>query len=71
MEQVLGRWTEYCSDLYNYRIQGNEEVLDVSTTEEDTTDNDDSILKEEVTEAIKFLKVGKSPGVDNIPPEHS
>ena len=53
----------------NFRVstdlQGNEEVLDVPTTEEDAFDN--YILREEVVEAIRTLKTGKSPGVDNIP----
>ena len=28
-EHVLKRWTEYCSELYNYRATGDPEVLNV------------------------------------------
>ena len=27
-KEVLGRWTEYCSELYNYELQGDPSVLD-------------------------------------------
>ena len=59
---------EYCKDLYNYlidpdisllqiNIHGNEEVTELS------------ILKSEIKYAIKKLKNGKSPGIDNISSE--
>ena len=65
--KILERWTEYCSELYNYQLNGNEQVL---TTDESTNDDkDNTILKSEIEDAIKTMKKGKSPGVDNIPGE--
>ena len=67
-EKVLKRWTEYCKGLYNYEIHP-----DISSLQTDlpSTDGEDSlpILKEEVEAAVQSLKLGKSPGVDNIPYE--
>ena len=66
-DQVLGRWTEYCSDLYNHDVKGDPSVLYHQNNSDE--DYDDSILRGEVEEAIKTLKKGKSPGVDNVPAE--
>ena len=65
-QEVLNRWTEYCSELYNHNSNGDPEVLNVSPAS-----NNDSypILREEVEQAVKALKHGKSAGVDNIPSE--
>ena len=41
----------------------------METDESQNDDSNDLILKSEVEEAIKMLKKGKSPGVDNIPGE--
>ena len=65
--KVLERWTEYCSELYNYKLSGNVEVLD--TDESNNDDQEDIILQSEIEEAIKSMKKGKSPGLDNIPGE--
>ena len=65
--KVLERWTEYCSELYNYKLNGDEQVLNTEKSNND--DKDDTILMSEIEEAIKSLKKGKSPGVDNIPGE--
>ena len=65
-QEILKRWTEYCSELYNYRTTGDPEVLNVPPT----TNNDNyPILRAEVEVAVKSLKKGKSAGVDNIPGE--
>ena len=65
-EDVLKRWTEYCSELYNYRATGDPEVLNVPPA---TNNGNHPILREEVEAAVKTLKKGKSAGVDNIPAE--
>ena len=65
-QDILKRWSEYCSELYNYRATGDQEVLNVPPA----TDNDNyPILREEVEAAVKSLKKGKSAGADNVPAE--
>ena len=64
--QVLNRWTEYCSELYNYNANGDSSVLNCTKT--DTVD-DHPILHREVEAVVQSLKKGKSAGVDNIPAE--
>jgi len=63
---ILNRWTEYCSELYNYQSKGDTSIL---TNQESTNDDNFPILREEVENAIKSLKTGKSAGNDNIPAE--
>ena len=65
--KILERWTEYCSQLYNYQPNGDQEVLNPDETTND--DKEDVILKSEIEAAIKTMKKEKSPGVDNIPDE--
>ena len=60
------RWTEYCSELYNYESCGDNAVLDCSQPPEEDLQ---PILREEVEIAVASLKKGKSAGVDNIPAE--
>ena len=65
-KEILSRWTEYCSELYNYESCGDTAVLDcIQPPEEDQQ----SILRDEVDIAVASLKKGKSAGVDNIPAE--
>ena len=64
--QILNRWTEYCSELYNYKANGDPSVLNCPQT--DTEDNH-SILHREIEAAVQSLKKGRSAGVDNIPAE--
>ena len=65
-QDILKRWSEYCSELYNYRATGDQEVLNVPPA----TDNDNyPILREKVEAAVKSLKKGKSAGADNVPVE--
>ena len=62
-QDILKVWSEYCSELYNYRATGDPEVLNVPPA----TDNDNyPILREEVEAAVKSLKKGKSAGADNV-----
>ena len=63
---ILYRWTEYCSDLYNNETDGEPVVLDCPQIPDA---EHHPILREEVEAAVKALKMGKSAGVDNIPAE--
>ena len=65
-QDILKRWTEYCSELYTPTTTGDPKVLDVPPS-----NNNDSnpILWKEVEAAVKSLKKGKSAGMDNIPSE--
>ena len=54
--QILNRWTEYCSELYNYKANGDPPVLNCPQT--DTAD-DHPILRREVEAAVQLLKKGK------------
>ena len=65
-KEILSRWTEYCSELYNYESCGDNAVLDCSQPPEEDLQ---PILQEEVEIAVASLKKGKSAGVDNIPAE--
>ena len=64
--QILNRWTEYCSDLYNHKANGDPSVLNCPQTH---TKDDRPILRKEVEAAVQSLKKMKSVGVDNIPVE--
>ena len=64
--QILNRWTEYCSELYNYDANGDPSVLKCTQTD---TEDDHPILRREVEAAVQSLKKGKSAGVDNITAE--
>ena len=63
-QDILKRWTEYCAEQYSHTGEGDPEVLIVPATSR-YTDNY-LILWEEVEAAVKSLKKGKSPGIDNI-----
>ena len=65
-QDILKRWTEYCSELCTHTTTGNPEVQDVPPSI-----NNDSypILLEEIEAAVKSPKKGKSAGVNNIPSE--
>ena len=65
-KDILKRWTEYCSELYNHKVKGDPEVLKHPPV---TNIDSHPILREEVEAAVKSLKPGKSAGVDNIPAE--
>ena len=65
-KEILSRWTEYCSELYNHENCGDNAVLDYSQPPEEDLQ---SILREEVESAVASLKKGKTAEVDNIPAE--
>ena len=62
----MNQWTEYCSELYNHKANGDLSVLSCPQT--DTEDNH-HILCKDVEAAVQSLKKGKSAGVKNIPAE--
>ena len=66
LRQILNRWTEYCSELYKYKANGDLSVLNCPQTD---TEDDHPILRREVEVAVQSLKKRKSAGVDNIPAE--
>ena len=59
--QILKRWTEYCSELYKYKANGDPSVLNCPQT---NLEDDHPILRREVEAAVQSLKKGKSAGVD-------
>ena len=61
--QILNRWTEYCSELYNYKANGDSSVLNCPQI---GTEDDHPILRREDEAAVQLLKKGKSAGVGNI-----
>ena len=64
----MERWTEYCKELYNYSINPDIPLLQTNTlANKEVTIL--PILKSEVEYAIKKLKNGKSPGIDNVSSE--
>ena len=65
-KEILNRWTEYCSDIYNYKTDGDPIVLDCPQISDE---EHNPILREELEAAVKALKMRKSAGVDNIPAE--
>ena len=65
-QQILNRWTEYCSELYNYKASGDPSVLNRPQTD---TEDDHPILLREVEAEVQSLKKGKSVRVDKIPAE--
>ena len=60
-QEILTRWTEYCSEMYNHESCGDNAVLDCSKPLKED--------REEVEIAVASLKKGKSAGVDDIPGE--
>ena len=65
-QEMLGRWTEYSSELYNNYSCGDNVVLDCSQPPEEDLQ---LILREKVETAVASLNKGKSAEVDYIPAE--
>ena len=55
-KEILSRWTEYCSELYNYESYGDNTVLDCSQPPEKDLQ---PILRQEVEIAVASLKKEK------------
>ena len=64
--EILNRWTEYFTELYNHKANADPSVMDCPQTD---TEDDHPILRKKVEAAVQSLKKGKSAGVDNIPAE--
>ena len=64
---LLNIWTEYCKDVYNYKIIPDNNLLKPNKI--NINEYSLPILESEVRNAILTLKNGKSPGPDNIPSE--
>ena len=54
--QALNRWTEYCSELYNYKANRDPSELNCPQTD---TEDDHPILRREVEAAVQSLMKGK------------
>ena len=65
-KDIINRWIEYCSELYNHQTNGDPTVL---TCQGSTNEDDHPILRDEVEAAIRSLKTDKAAGVDNVPAE--
>ena len=61
----LQRWKEYFQDILNRPPP--DSIPDIEETNIDLNINCGRISKEEIKRAIKKLKLGKAPGIDNIP----
>ena len=48
--EILNRWTEYCTELYNHKANGDPSVLDCPQTD---TENDHPILRKEVEAEVQ------------------
>ncbi|XP_072019722.1 uncharacterized protein [Amphiura filiformis] len=66
VEEIKSRWKQYCEKLYASQEDNAEEEDGV---ESEDTDSEPEILLSEVNQAMKRLKNGKSPGIDNIQAE--
>ena len=64
--QTLNRRTEYCSELYNHKANGDPPVLNCPQTH---TEYDHPILRKELEATVQSLKKEKSAGVDKFPAE--
>ena len=51
--QILNRWKEYCSELYNHKTNGDPSVLNCPQTH---AEGDLPILRREVEAALQLLK---------------
>ena len=57
-KEILSRWTEYCSELYNYGSCGDNAVLECSQPPEEDLQ---PIFREEIEIAVASLKKGSLP----------
>ena len=64
--EILNRWTEYCSGLYNHKASGDPSVLNCPQTD---TEDDHPNGSQRSRGCGTIIEEGKSAGVDNIPTE--
>ena len=67
--EIKSRWKQYCEKLYASQEDEAEEADLTNIEDNNIVDNEPDILISEVIHAMKKLKNGKSPGVDNIQAE--
>ena len=63
---VLKQWSEYYRDLYNDKLHSDTSILLSNHTMSRETE-DLPVLWTEVEDAVQGLRIGKAPGVDNVP----
>ena len=63
-QEILGRWREYCSEMYHAPCD-----TDVSDNNDEVSEREPEPLPEEVRWALKQISNGKSPGCDDVPIE--
>nr|CAI5849928.1 unnamed protein product [Callosobruchus analis] len=66
-EDQIKRWNEYYQDLTGH--DQNNEIADATTTNNIIYIDTSEPTREELKEAIKNMRINKSPGVDEIPSE--
>ena len=54
--EILNRWTEYCTELYNHKANGDPSVLKCPQT---GTEDDHPIFAKKVEVAVQSLKKGQ------------
>ena len=57
--EIQDRWTEYCTELYNNKANGDPSVRDCPQTD---TEDDHPIPRKEVEAAVQSPKKGKAAG---------
>ena len=66
VEDVLGRWKEYCEENNNHQTDKDDTILDILKSAAAPNETARPIIKAEVKEAVRSLKDNKSLGVGNI-----
>ena len=67
---IAERWKEYCDELYDYKAEADQNVLNEDVeTKGQKEDKDSEMLRSEVEIAVRSLKKNKSSGADNISAE--
>ena len=63
---IKDRWKEHFDQLYNVNITADATILRSTGANDGQSNNTTDLLREEVEEAIKNMKAGKSPSCDNV-----
>ena len=66
-DDVMGRWTEYCAELYCEERQSmHDRVIEMVEESPPANESDNPILLSEVQWAVRKLKSDKAAGSDGI-----
>ena len=57
-QEILNRWAEYCSELYNHKANGDPSILNCPQTHTKDTVDYHLILRKEMEAAVQSLKKG-------------